>query len=49
MIHKGKALTFLKEFDKAKNEFENARLADSKQSSLIDGIFFYTNQALIMN
>lgn len=48
MIHKGKALTFLKEFDKAKNEFENARLADSKQSTLIDGKLL-PNQALIMN
>jgi hypothetical protein len=36
MIHKAKALTYLKEFDKAYAEFENAKNIDPKQSSLID-------------
>lgn len=37
MIHKGKAHMYLKEFDKAQLEFENAKQTDSKQASLIDG------------
>lgn len=38
MIHKGKALTFLKEFDMAKSEFENAKKIEPKQTAFIDGI-----------
>lgn len=37
MIHKAKALTFLKEFDKAREEFDRARLVDPKQTALVDG------------
>lgn len=37
MIHKGKALAFLKEFDKSKHEFDTAKEIDPKQTNLIDG------------
>lgn len=37
MIHKGKALTFLKEFDKALLVFENIKNIEPKQACLVDG------------
>lgn len=40
-IHKGKAYTFLKEFDKAQVEFEAAKKYDPKQTKLIDGNFIF--------
>ena len=36
LIHKGRALTYLKEFDKAIGDFEMVRKLDAKQSSLVD-------------
>lgn len=37
MIHKGKALMYEKEFDKAIDVFENAKKADPNKSNMIDG------------
>jgi tetratricopeptide (TPR) repeat protein len=36
LIHRGRALTYLKEFDKAHLDFENAKTIDLKQSETID-------------
>ena len=38
MIHKGRAFTYLKEFDKALEEFENVKKADQKQAEIANGI-----------
>jgi hypothetical protein len=37
MIHKGRALTLLKQFNEAIKQFEEAKQIDSKQGSIIDG------------
>ncbi|RNA10791.1 tetratricopeptide repeat 12 [Brachionus plicatilis] len=36
LIHKGKAFGFMKKFDQALTEFENAKIIDSKQNVVID-------------
>lgn len=37
MIHKGKALVYLKKFENAMEEFENAKKIDPNQTKIIDG------------
>ena len=37
LIHKGRAFTYLKEFDHALEQFEQAKTVDPKQVALIDG------------
>ncbi len=39
-IHKGRALTYLKNFDDAINEFEKAKKVDPKQENSINSKFF---------